>query len=357
MEVIKEKSLKLVENNNREGNKRLEYIDIARGISILLMIVGHVIARGLKMNIIYSFHMPIFVIISGMFFKERSLLETIKNITLKLILPYIICTLITDFIVYRNEPILEIISIWGKQILFSYCMWGSLPIPERTISIGALWFLPFLALTKLIFVILKKATKKDEYLMFFSVLLVVYIGYILGIKGYWLPFSLDISMVSIIFFYIGYYLKKENILNIVLENWKILLICFIIWIIGIKYNAIELAIRNYNDLLFSTLTAICGSIIIFKLSYYIEKFIKFLINILTWYGKNSMYVVLFHYLEQNIINYQNIFYNIGIDNLLENIKILKFFTISSKIIVITLCILAMNMLKILLTKIKYLIRI
>lgn len=46
--------------------RRLEWIDVTKGILIILVVLGHVIPEhGLLWNLIYSFHMPAFVAISG----------------------------------------------------------------------------------------------------------------------------------------------------------------------------------------------------------------------------------------------------------------------------------------------------
>ena len=63
-----------------------------------------------------------------------------------------------------------------------------------------------------------------------------YLGYILGIKRYWLPFSLDVAMASVIFYYVGYVLSKKNLIEKILNNKKILMIILMFWIIGIRYN-------------------------------------------------------------------------------------------------------------------------
>ena len=43
--------------------KRLEYIDIARGIGIVLVVLGHCLSQldGSLRTFIYSFHMPLFL--------------------------------------------------------------------------------------------------------------------------------------------------------------------------------------------------------------------------------------------------------------------------------------------------------
>lgn len=58
--------------------KRIEYIDLAKAIAILLMVLGHCASLNdipLIRSVIYSFHMPLFFIISGYFFKTLALKE------------------------------------------------------------------------------------------------------------------------------------------------------------------------------------------------------------------------------------------------------------------------------------------
>ncbi|MBR4734180.1 MAG: hypothetical protein IK081_15615 [Lachnospiraceae bacterium] len=45
--------------------KRIDYLDAAKGIAILAVIVGHFYAPGIIGRIIHSFHLPLFFIISG----------------------------------------------------------------------------------------------------------------------------------------------------------------------------------------------------------------------------------------------------------------------------------------------------
>lgn len=46
--------------------KRLDEIDRAKGVLIILTVIGHIWQAGYIHNVIYSFHMPAFFIISGM---------------------------------------------------------------------------------------------------------------------------------------------------------------------------------------------------------------------------------------------------------------------------------------------------
>ena len=72
--------------NKTLSTKRIIFIDVAKGIAIVLMIIGHVLEQGLKRSIIFSFHMPLYIITSGFFYKEKSLKEDIKNLIINLLI-------------------------------------------------------------------------------------------------------------------------------------------------------------------------------------------------------------------------------------------------------------------------------
>ena len=60
----------LVEDRSRElfyvNPNRIAWIDVAKGITILLVIIGHTLTFGsATRNFIFSFHMPLFFILSG----------------------------------------------------------------------------------------------------------------------------------------------------------------------------------------------------------------------------------------------------------------------------------------------------
>ena len=47
-------------------NKRVEWIDLAKGLGMLLVILGHCVCfGGIMHNAIFAFHMPLFFILSG----------------------------------------------------------------------------------------------------------------------------------------------------------------------------------------------------------------------------------------------------------------------------------------------------
>jgi fucose 4-O-acetylase-like acetyltransferase len=58
-----------MDNRGHDGNKaqfRLDWVDVARGIGIIAVVIAHVWTRGGVRDAMYSFHMPLFFLLSGM---------------------------------------------------------------------------------------------------------------------------------------------------------------------------------------------------------------------------------------------------------------------------------------------------
>lgn len=71
--------------------EHFDYIDFARILGLYLMIVGHMnLLSSSCTTVIYSFHMPLFFIISGMFHKSKSKVVTLKKVYKTLLFPFLI---------------------------------------------------------------------------------------------------------------------------------------------------------------------------------------------------------------------------------------------------------------------------
>lgn len=286
-------------------NKRIKYIDIARGIAIILMIAGHVCSNGWKRNIIFSFHMPLFIIVSGVFFKEsESLKDTIIKLLKNLILPYSLAIIITQIAksVINNQQL----EIWDliKQIIFAYSNKKTFFLDIQ--GVGVLWFIPFLAISKIVFFMINKLSKEDNLLKGILCMVCTFIGIYLSKKKIYLPWSFDVALASIIFFYVGYMLKKYNLIENILSNYKIMISIILLYCIGIKFGFIELAMRSYPNGLIAYMTAICGTLIVFEIAKIIEKLLNDTTKVLSWFGRNSMYILCLHHFERVIIRYEEI---------------------------------------------------
>ena len=292
---------KIYFKNNREN--RVLFIDNAKGMAIILMIIGHSLKLGsLKRNAIFSFHMPLFIITSGFFYKRKTFMNELKNLIINLLIP----TMNIYFFVFLYSNI-DKMSFKDccqniiKSIIIAYSHQSKIKYEFK--SIGVLWFNYFLILVRLLFNINKKIEKENDIILFIIILMETYIGYLIGVQKYWLPWSIDVSFACILFYYVGYTLNKYKIFYEIYGNIKIILIIFLMWIAGIKYNWIEIAVRKYPNGLWCFITAISGSIILLILARIIEAKLKIFSKFISWCGKNSLYILFGHHIEKSLIKY------------------------------------------------------
>ena len=199
------------------SKKRIEYLDVARGIAIILVIIGHIFKDGVLWRFIYSFHMPLFIIVSGYFYKNRRLKDEFIILFKKFFLPMIIILFVSFMIAYLSYYNLSdafIKTLKTIVIGFNY----QSRIDYQCLPVEVLWFIYFLVIMKLLFLINKKIAKDDKTLLLLIVAIEMLIGLFLAAYGYWLPWSVDIVLVCMSFYYFGYLLKKYNLLNRIINN-------------------------------------------------------------------------------------------------------------------------------------------
>lgn len=91
--------------NSITGGGRIYYIDVAKVIATFLVVFAHMYDSASSVRLyIYSFHMPFFFFVSGLFFKPKTIREEVYNTTKKLIIPAFLYILIAGlfFMIINN---------------------------------------------------------------------------------------------------------------------------------------------------------------------------------------------------------------------------------------------------------------
>ena len=95
--------------------KLIEF-DILKGLLIVLVVIGHAISTDTPLHhTIFWFHMPVFLMISGIFLKSKFVFKTeiCKKIK-RLLIPYIFFSLILGTIGRSGDFIKQALgTIWG----------------------------------------------------------------------------------------------------------------------------------------------------------------------------------------------------------------------------------------------------
>lgn len=142
-------------------NKRVAWIDTAKGILIILVILGHSDVSNLTRYIINSFDMGAFFMLSGMTVNyETRYGEFLKKRIKGILIPYILFSLI--FIIYQIFRI--IIMDGGSVTLGGGLLSVIIPVSGRqTMSVYGLWFLPCLFLSELVVYWIFRAQKRGIF--------------------------------------------------------------------------------------------------------------------------------------------------------------------------------------------------
>lgn len=264
--------------------KRVKWIDYAKGIGIILMVMGHYQYLNYEVNKwIFSFHMPLFFFISGLLTSDRNI--EYKNYIIKrfrlLLIPFFIFGIITyilSFFVGKGYPINEfIINILNNR--------------------GAgMWFLHTLFLVNILYLFIYSSSKKWK-IMIYTVLIIL--AYFSSIHNIHLPLRSEVLPICLSFFLLGDILKPY-IFSLQRLNSNFIFISFILSII---LNILLVEISERMDIaenrvggsLF-VLTAIFGIISILSLSLIIDRInlIQYIKSTLIFCSVNAIVILIFH---------------------------------------------------------------
>ena len=181
--------------------ERLHYIDIAKGIGIILVVWFHMpyLDRLPQFQLwggyITTFYMPLFFLMSGLFYKPKSLGIKVR----RLMIPYCFFYLVA-FVVYAAKSLIKHQAVDWQNFL--------IPLMGGTINYQntPIWFLLALAEMMVLAFPICKRMKKVQGITLGIVLGVI--GYALGTTGVHIPYYIDVALLNMPFFLFAYYYKE-----------------------------------------------------------------------------------------------------------------------------------------------------
>ena len=266
--------------------KRIETIDIMKGLGIIMVMLGH---QDLPVShLIYSFHMPLFFIIGGYLYKEKSVSLSLKNDFRRLVIPYVFAS----SLIIGNEMLMSvakndskyvyealIASIYGSGHSYHGALFSEIP------SIGAIWFLMALFWTKNIFNILN--TFLNNKCLFITCIVLSFAASYIDKYVINMPFDILPGLSAIIFYYIGFFLKDYVV------RWYTIIFLVLMWGVAVNYSHLYMVRCDFGCYPIDILGACGGTVIIYFVSKYIHCISK-LSYMLSWLGVNSLAILCFH---------------------------------------------------------------
>lgn len=192
--------------------KRYEFIDIGKGIGILLVVWAHILITGPSHQLIYAFHMPFFFFVSALLFNPRkfkSFGTFVIQRAKRLLIPYVLYSIIT----------------WCIWAIFRYIRGDAvdsyfMPLFQTFIAQGsgafmvhnsALWFIPCLYVLEIAFYhISKLKTPVMLGICWIIALLGCMMARIWGNQYLLtLPWNLDAAIFALPFFGTAYAIREK----------------------------------------------------------------------------------------------------------------------------------------------------
>ena len=275
---------------------RLTWIDNAKGIGIILVVLGHTYGIPWQLHhIIYSFHMPLFFLLSGYTFscdraREAGVSATVRKLARAYLVPYFILAglnfcgnLVYELYCGSFSPMQQLRYIAGILYCYANMTWMPMCSP--------IWFLPSVFLTKIIYTALfLRLSRKQQHIAAAIFALLAYGRSVLPIPR--LPWNFLPSLFGIFFFHVGTLLRQKELLVRIRGTRKWLLAIF-----GAALLCLPLAANNpvgmnentYGNVAVFLMTSLLYSVLIMAISPGRK-------GLLTWFGENSIIFMGFNYL-------------------------------------------------------------
>lgn len=270
---------------------RINWIDQAKGIGILLVVIGHM-AIPLKLSIIiFSFHMPLFFFISGFLFNEKKYASDFKTIMI-----FKFSTLIWPFITFTFLA-LALRSIYDFENTVETFDYAGFLMGMDSINVP-LWFLTALFSTEIIFSQIVRISKHSLKIIIGLVLLLTAIGLLNAY--FWnlqIFLNINIALIALSFFLGGWLFKKYGVFEIQ-ANLKILIIYLVISLVFLIYFAfnnskLDILDNHYGNIFYMFMAAFYGIIFSMFLAKLFQQ-INYIKGIFSYLGRNSLIILATH---------------------------------------------------------------
>lgn len=269
------------------------YISIAKALGIILMVIGHSGCPTAISKFIYLFHMPLFFVCSGYFFKEisdnKSLLILYKKRMKGLYLPYLKWSLFFLLLhnIFRFFHITE--SVFYQKEEYFWQFMKIIAMTDYELLIRPFWFIKELLLASIIVATISfyssRLSIKNKPELFF---LITFISTIISKFVPPMPLIGDCSVLclSILYYCTGILLYKYR--HLIPQTYTTILLSFIIILIGSVFfiGTIDMRFTNIYNLIPFYFLSITGIIMILCISQKLEATKN--VSLLYYIGKNTM---------------------------------------------------------------------
>lgn len=257
------------------GSKRLDWIDIAKGIAIILVIVGHTVPNPSPLrHAIFSFHMPVFFILAGYTFRPKPWRELLSGSVPRLLVPYLVLALawqVPTFLM-SGAPLTGGTLLAGLETLVFA---SGVDVPGLGVAaVGMAWFLTALFTSRLLFnalVLLFDAREFGVVYQGAACAVIAFCGLnVSRLLGVYLPLDLDLSCYIVLLMWAGYAVNQKG-LEPSVDKPLLFIGSGVVWLAFAALSGLELSSRRVDGFVIATIAALAGSYCVCWVSMAIDK--------------------------------------------------------------------------------------
>ena len=289
--------------------KRDKALDIAKGIAIVFMVIGHGYSKDNQiLKVIYAFHMPAFFMISGMIYSEKFFLDNYVYSFRKFVqimIPYFIYSMVYVAFVAVLNPLTRESKVFCESVMRILNLKG----------VSVYWYLPCVGIIETIFMKIYQIKREVKYHMLIVINLVALL-LLWNRSDEWLVIRR--ILIGFVFWEIGFFGRKclKNDYSI-----KSLCILSIVFVIAVNKNeSVSLVSMKLGNPVLYFVHSIIGSILLLQVAaraVNCEK-MKYIKKGIMFYGKNTLCILCTHIYLVEIIRlldyklFDNILYTLGL---------------------------------------------
>ena len=272
---------------------RVEYLDIAKGLGILFVVWAH--ARGPYSGYMYQFHMPLFFLISGYLFNERTtvkdfILRKVKTLYFPFVFWNVLCiTLKYLFHIQNYSPrgyiktVAEVFLTIGKDGQF----------------LGATWFLGALFVVSIWYKVMDSALPKRQekhlvLLAFFGTVAVI--GFSIT-----LPYMISRTLILSLFFAAGRTVRCCQQWLKFYDTKIMALFAILLFVIIGRYNSANMGANQYTSPILFVIGAFFAGYGVIAISRFLEQKSGYIKKLLLLMGKESLSILIWQFVVFRIV--------------------------------------------------------
>lgn len=277
--------------------QRLKWVDIAKGIGIVLVIAGHTLPSASTVRgLIFSCHMPLFFVLAGYTFRTKSAKEQISSSLRTLMLPYCLVLFLRTFVKWARDGVVtsDAMRSLARSVFYSSGVevHGAQPV-------GLVWFFMVLLLARILINSIETLFEHRRVSLPLRAVFWLFVGatgVVLGLCHVYLPLSFDLVLVACLFIEAGMVSRQLNITE-KLDDWRFLAVTCGIWLLCAATSDLELAARVYRTPVLAILGGLMGSLVVMSVAKHLERY-HVAQSVLGWTGENSLLILCIHALDR-----------------------------------------------------------